>query len=132
MSSSKHPLPSAPVFPQPAASRGRKLFSPHCVSLFPHPFLSSMECGSGAFYPPFRFSFLMFRDAEFQVSKICAGKHWLELPRVYVAVVHSQNIIYTKYRIHFPYVLTGACFRSAPFVQTRNESHLPVSRIQNL
>lgn len=80
-----------------------------------------------AFYPPLQLSLLMFQDKELQVTKIWAGKHWLELSRLYVTVVHSQSVIYTKYKIHYPYILTDACFTSTLFVWTRKESCLPVN-----
>lgn len=98
MSSSKHPSPSDPVFP----GRGGKRRLPHCIYLFPQHLPHPRGVWLWAFYPRFQLSLLRFQERELPVSEIGAGQHWLELPRLYVTVVHSQSIIYTKYKIHFP------------------------------
>lgn len=42
------------------------------------------------------------------------------------------STIYTKYRIHFPFILTDTCFTSTPFVTTRKEVLSSCEGIQNL
>lgn len=102
MSSSKHPSPSDPVFPhQQFPDRRGKIVFPHCVCLFHQHLPQPYRLWLWGFYPLLQLSLLRFQDRESQVSKIWAGKHWLELPRLYVTVVHSQSVIYTKYKIHF-------------------------------
>lgn len=106
MSISKHPSPSDTVFPHHRfLDRGGKVLLPYSVCAFPSTFLS-LECGcSGIFF----FFFCPYPCSYSWGSRLVnhklvkrAGKHWLELPRFYVTVVHSQSIIYTKYKIQFP------------------------------
>lgn len=98
MSSSKHPSLSDPVFPDWSG----KFSLPHSIYLFPQHLPHPCGVWLWAFYPLFQLSLLRFQDRELQVSEIWAGQHWLKLPRLYVTAVHSQSIIYTKYKIHFP------------------------------
>lgn len=100
MSSSKHPSPSFPH--QQFPGRGGKIvFTPLCLSLSLAPSSAIWSVAPGLL-SPFPSLTPDVPDRELQVIKLWAGKHWLELPRHYVTVVHSQSIIYTTYRIHFP------------------------------
>lgn len=55
------------------------------------------------------------------ISKMWAGKHWLELTRLYVTVVHYKVLSTLNTEYIFPYILIDACFRSTPFFgQERN------------
>lgn len=113
------------MFPhQQSPDRGAKWFS-HIVSVSsPSTFLSHTEGGSGALIPFSSSHFWGSRIRESQVSTIGAGKHWLELPRLYVTAVHSQSGIYTKYKIHFSlhFQLMLALDQLPLFGQERNPS----------
>lgn len=126
MSLSKHYSPSASASTLPAHSR-----TTLCLS-HPTPPSAAADWFCGL-YLLFHFLLLMFQERCFQVSHFWPGKHWLGLPRIYVAVVHSQNVSYTKYRLCFlPMLFLMLALDKHPFVWMRKESHLLVSRIQNL